>query len=72
MPIINEIIKQTVVLQFNTNGGRCNYYNSENGCLYCNPRESVPYNNNNNEMNNLQTSKLLDFSNNSFYLVIGN
>lgn len=68
MPIINEIIKQTVVLQLILMGGRCNYYNSENGCLYCNPRESVPYNNNNNEMNYLQISKLLDFSNNSFIL----
>ena len=66
MAIIIEIIKQTVVQStINTNGRICNYYNSDNGCLYCNSRESVPYNN---EMNYLQTSKLLDFSNNSFIL----
>ena len=50
MAIIIEIIKQTVVQStINTNGRICNYYNSDNGCLYCNSRESVPYNNNNNE-----------------------
>lgn len=66
MPIIDEIIKQTVVLQLILMEGDVIIIIAQRMDVCIAILLNVPYNNNNIEMNYLQTSKLLEFSNSSF------